>query len=342
MFWENIKKVCSETIKSMDSHIYDSASAGFFRESRVKEKMNILKQQSLTYRQLVQQLHEKKYRLADSVFLGGDLLSDMLTNGDLSSDVLASYELAYPRLAEAKTFQEAIESMDDKELGGFVSGVKGKLFEVKYTDFLNDSGELPDGYIASFADSPTQKGWDIMISGPDSEIVDHIQAKATDSLGYVQEALDKYPDIDVVTTDEVFSHLTMTDAAERIIDSNISNADLTEAVSEGIDSSSIKMDLTLPVLSFAMIAFTSFSKQDCDIYQKCSHFGKRAGKSYVCFLLSKSAAVMTQSWLIGLAVSFSSRFLAAKGKKNRAMFFELRRLIDTNETVIKRLENKLS
>ena len=55
-----------------------------------------------------------------------------------------------------------------RELVGFVSGVKGKLFELQYVDYLND-GHLPDGFRAELAGNPTNPGWDIAIIGQDEE-----------------------------------------------------------------------------------------------------------------------------------------------------------------------------
>lgn len=42
--------------------------------------------------------------------------------------------------AAAMDFKEAVNNLDEDQLDGFISGVKGKLFEIKYTDYLNDGG----------------------------------------------------------------------------------------------------------------------------------------------------------------------------------------------------------
>ncbi len=43
-----------------------------------------------------------------------------------------------------------------------------------------------------------------------------MQAKVTDSGSYVQSAIERYPSIDVVTTEEVYSHLVVAAVGENI------------------------------------------------------------------------------------------------------------------------------
>ena len=116
-----------------------------------------------------------------------------------------AYRLAYPDMAVEVPFREAAREVanDPDRLVGFISGVKGKLFETQYVDQLN-GGKLPDGFHASLAQSATQPDWDIQIIDDHGHVVDLLQAKATDSMGYVQQALTQNPQIDVVTTDEAF------------------------------------------------------------------------------------------------------------------------------------------
>ena len=58
----------------------------------------------------------------------------------MPDDILSAYENAYPNLASEMPLKDAISSMEsDDEIRGFISGIKGKLFELKYVDYLNDS-----------------------------------------------------------------------------------------------------------------------------------------------------------------------------------------------------------
>ena len=93
---------------------------------------------------------------------------------------------------------------------GFLSAWKGKYFEVLVRDELN-AGEwvgdihLEPGQTALLAESAIQPGWDLQIINSDGSVAQELQLKATESLSYVKEALERYPDIGVLTTDEVFN-----------------------------------------------------------------------------------------------------------------------------------------
>jgi len=277
------------------------------------------------------------------MFSGGDIIGDIILNdGGLPEDVIAAFEKAYPNLSAETPLGDIFNSsMSDEQLGGYVSGIKGKLFEMRYADYLND-GKLPDGYFAELASSPTQPGWDIQITGPDGDVAELIQAKATDSVSYVQEALEKYPDIDVVTTDEVYSHLVLNDASENIIGSSISNEDLEEYVEQALSGSGIEMDWSPPVLSLAMIAFSTYRKEGLDLYDKAKELGGRFGASYICILLGRGAASLTGFWPLGIVMSLSARYWGVKGRSKRETFLQLNRIIDNNEKIIKRLEGNRS
>ena len=86
--------------------------------------------------------------------------------------------------------------------------MKGKYFEVLVRDRLN-AGEsvgelqLQPGQVATLVESPTQPGIDLLIKNEDGSTDELLQLKASESLGYVRRAFDRYPDIRVVTPSEV-------------------------------------------------------------------------------------------------------------------------------------------
>lgn len=89
--------------------------------------------------------------------------------------------------------------MDAHQLQGLIAGIKGKLFEIRYVDYLNDR-HLPDGFHAELAHSANNQKWDISIFGDDGTMHNAIQLKATESVSYVHHALERCPNIDVVIT----------------------------------------------------------------------------------------------------------------------------------------------
>ena len=63
--------------------------------------------------------------------------------------------------------------------------------------------KLLPGQIASIAGSPTQAGWDLQISDRDGELLERIQLKATEDMGYIKDALERYPDIRIAAPAEI-------------------------------------------------------------------------------------------------------------------------------------------
>src|ERR1700740_3389329 len=86
-----------------------------------------------------------------------------MTDAHFDPQVLEAFHLQYPNVQ--MNFTDFVrEHQDPDELRGVISGVKGKLFELKHVDILN--GQLPEGYVAHLADSATQPGYDVIIAGP--------------------------------------------------------------------------------------------------------------------------------------------------------------------------------
>lgn len=315
--------------------LYDTASLKLFDREKTETLRRRIEAQGKRYRELVIQKMEN-HRLVDSLAVGGDVLADILRTGEVPADVQAAYAAAYPDLAAHTSFAEAVGSHDGHGLTSFISAIKGKLFEMKYVDYLNN-GNLPDGYAAQLATSATQPGWDIAITGADGHVANVLQMKATDSAEYVRHALDRYPDIDVVTTDEVYSHLVLNGAADAVTASGINDADLTSHVAHAADSAAYDMDWTPPVISLALIAFTSYNLKDADAYEKARCFGNRAGKSYLSYLLAGLVGLITQTWWLALLAGIGTRYAAHTGKNRREAYQELERISRMNEKIIARL-----
>ena len=161
-------------------------------------------------------------------------------------------------------------------LEGAVNAAKGKYFEYLVVDRLNHGERvgdvvLPEGFSAKLAESMTQPGWDIQILDHNSHLADYLQLKATDDLGYIKEALDRYPDITILTTDEA-AHAGAFGA--RVFDSAISNSWLDHTVSEAMGTADVSFGEAFlhafhPLLSLAFIVGTegyrvTFSNKDAE------------------------------------------------------------------------------
>lgn len=134
-----------------------------------------------------------------------------------------------PTLNETKLF-----ALDGEALQGAVNTAKGKYFEYLVADRLNQGQQvgpllLEPGQQAVLAESMTQPGWDLRIVDEHGAAVEYLQLKATDSVGYIRSALERYPDIQILATDDV-AHSGL------VLDSGITDLDLREHVGAAIDT----------------------------------------------------------------------------------------------------------
>lgn len=124
----------------------------------------------------------------------------------------------------------------DEQLLGIINSSKGKYFEYLVVDKLN-AGEqvgeviLPNGFTAILADSFNQPGWDVAILDQNGIFADYLQLKATNSIGVIQTAINKYPDIQIVTTEEVMNSVS---DSSLILNSDITEKELLAEINQGI------------------------------------------------------------------------------------------------------------
>jgi hypothetical protein len=153
--------------------------------------------------------------------------------------------------------QERFLGLDDEAMQGAINTAKGKYFEYLVVERLNDGEQvgsvvLQDGQRALLAESMTQPGWDLQIVDAQGASVEYLQLKATESIGYVHAALERYPDFRILATEEV------ADGA-LVLNSGISEADLRAQVSEAVDVAdtsvtSLFLDYFNPLLPLAVMA----------------------------------------------------------------------------------------
>lgn len=133
---------------------------------------------------------------------------------------------------------EQVGSYSSQEWMGIVNSAKGKYFEHLVAKELNSGGtvgdlSLPEGYSVRLAESMTQPGWDLEIVDNHGQTAELLQLKATTSIGYIRDTLDRYPNIEILTTHEVAHGLG---ANDMVIDSNMSESDLESAISDAAGS----------------------------------------------------------------------------------------------------------
>ena len=277
------------------------------------------------------QRERRKTDLLDLLIVGGVTLSGMLGNPSMvPAEVQQAFVLAYPALANnGETFADAVARLPAENLLGLVNGVKGKLFEVELVAHLND-GNLPDGLHAALAGSVTQPGYDILIRDAEGQVVDFVQAKATESIDYVKQALERYPDIDVMTTTEVHAQLLARGAADQVNSAGISETILqqkVEAAASAGQSYFTASDFVPPAIGLAVIALSSFMDKSLTLEQKGAQFGDRAAKASLTGAAGNAVLVATNTWWLGLAVGAGSHWLSTYGGNKRQRFEALQRAV---------------
>ncbi len=148
--------------------------------------------------------------VVDAAVIGGvevtDILAGKIAESQIPSNVLDAFHAQFPQYGAS--FVEAVNRFGGhpEQLVGLVNGVKGKLFEIDYLDWLNH-GHLPTGFVAEMAQHANNPGWDIAIHDGHGHLAELLQLKATESLGYVREAIAAHPDIDVVVPHELYERV---------------------------------------------------------------------------------------------------------------------------------------
>jgi hypothetical protein len=309
--------------------------------TRFRKQSLILKGQSARRVQAVEAAiaSRRKKDLLDLLVVGGMTLSAILAApSSVPPEVERAFEMAYPGLAAGgEQFADAVQRMDSMELLGLVNGVKGKLFEIELVEHLNN-GNLPDGLQAEMAESATQPGFDLRIVDQDGHVVDVLQAKATESAAYVQAALEKYPDIDVMTTTEVHSHLVALGAADQVTESGISETVLqakVEAAAHAADGVSAA-DLLPSGLGMAIIALSVFTTKGGTAELLGEELGQRTAQATLSTAAGKVVMVATGTWWVSLAAGVGTRWLASHGGNKRERLEALRQAVEGVEATVKR------
>ena len=156
--------------------------------------------------------------------IAADVSLDNVLNLGLEPDADTLFRDAFNRQYPNVDIESLVGASDER-LNGLANGVKGKYFEMLVCARLNDGERLGElqlrpGQTAHLAETSTQSGWDLRIENEDGSIDELLQLKATESMGYVQEALVKHPDIQVVVPSEADAR------ADDVLGTDISNEHL--------------------------------------------------------------------------------------------------------------------
>jgi hypothetical protein len=326
-----VRGAAEMTSNAMDAAALPASSIETMRsELRHFGQVEMQRAEQLSQKIRSAQRGRRKTELLDLLVVGGITLSQAIRDPNgVPDEIERAFDLAYPGLTQTESFSDAVNRMSSEELTGLVSGVKGKLFEIELVNHLNNGG-LPEGFRAAIAESATQPGWDIQIADADGQISELLQAKATESVGYVQDALERYPNIDVTTTTEVHGQLLAMGLAQEVRDSGISESVLqakVEAATHG-GSAFDASDLVPSSIGLAVIALSVFMNKGTSLREKGTLFGNRSARAGMSSAVGKMAMVVTQTWWLGLIAGVGSSWLANRGHGKREQYEALKQALE--------------
>jgi len=121
--------------------------------------------------------------------------------GPLAKEFIGAIRDRFPELSQA-TLPEIASHMsnyDADQLVGVINLIKGKVFEHMVVNAENSDGDV---WTAHLHEDESFPGSDMVLESNEGEIIE-ISLKASSSRGYLEDALEKYPEIPIMTTDEV-------------------------------------------------------------------------------------------------------------------------------------------
>lgn len=187
----------------------------------------------------------------DSIYFADQFHMDRVT-----PQMEEAWKAQFPNIDMESRLSEIAElSADERAVvwPGFANAWKGKYFEVWVRDELNAGRDV--GGLALDADQkavlhpdPQNEGFDLIIRDSDGTELDLFQLKASRGITEAREALRKYPDYDIVSTDEAAN----IDLEDRIFGSGMSNEDLEASIAEPMESI---LDSSLEDIAEAVVPF---------------------------------------------------------------------------------------
>ena len=231
---------------------------------------------------------------------------------------------------------------------GLVNGVKGKLFELDYANWLNH-GNLPHGFTAELAHHANNPGWDVVIHDGHGHIDQLLQMKATDSISYVHEAIAAHPDIPVVVPHELYEKmLDHHDALGHILDGHELLNHLTGGVSDAADHAAAAGTEHFPIIGPALvIGLVAWS--NCQKYRRghitpaeaVRNIGERTLLAILASGAGWAAVLLAHEPLVGLPTSVLVRIFGGQLFHNLKRRELLTQLVETVQESSNQLDRQL-
>lgn len=176
--------------------------------------------------------------------------------------VLAAFKRYSKETQDMGSVREYLNGMSKDQIGGVVSNVKGILHEMKFVRVENSDG---DGVTAAMFPETNHKGFDVVLTDEKTGESWENQLKTTDSADYVQGWMSKYPDGEILVSEEVASELNLSS-------SGFSNEEITVRVETFVDRLVLTdtnayiwgLFPTLTLLSVSLVVIELYRRFRCD------------------------------------------------------------------------------
>jgi hypothetical protein len=187
--------------------------------------------------------------LAVSIVAAGLISGQQYLDEHKFGMVIDAMQRANPQLANLTEPQigEYLSNLAPEQMQGVISNTKGVYHEMLYVDTYNNSSLEGEAALHPDLNNP---GADVTFT-TDGEVIREVQLKATDSTSYVNEHLEKYPDIEVLATQEAADKMFSVES------SGFSNAEIeNDVVSsfEELESSADAVDIASEAVSATVVS----------------------------------------------------------------------------------------
>ena len=236
---------------------------------------------------------------AETIAMEADILIN--SRKTINHDIENAHKIAFPN--HDISFSEHVSSFDTIEQKmGVISGVKGKLFEIKVKDHL-DNEFASQGLEVELAENVNQKGWDLVVKDQSNEPINYFQVKCSDNIDYITTSIEKYPEFIHIVPEDVYK------SSNTLIDNQ--NIQAVPYTLEDLDNSvenahnfvgSIGELFVPPVVTLGLIIISEFTqKPDKD------RAAKRISISGSAATIGSVASIMTNTWWIGALMGLGVR-----------------------------------
>jgi hypothetical protein len=255
----------------------------------------------------------------DAAVIGGvqlkDIVAGKIAESQIPTDVVRAFHEQYPNVNGGFVAEVHRLSGHPERLRGLISGIKGKLFEDQYVSWLNH-GHLPVGDHAELAHHANNPTWDVVIRDSRGHVDNLLQLKATESAEYARQVLDVHPQIDLVTTHEVFNRLSDHQAdLAHLIDSGISNAALGDHAANPVEYADAASHLAfhLPVLAVGLAVVMELQRYRTGrqgLSRAIQQMSKRSLMALMATTVGWLVAGATGKTIVGLPAAMLTRMAA--------------------------------